>query len=49
MAASGNPAKQLGISDFTGTLSVGMDADIAVLRSDRLSVQASYLRGKKIY
>ncbi len=49
MAASGNPAKQLGISGFTGTLAVGMDADIAVLRSDLLSVQATYLRGKKIY
>lgn len=49
MTASGNPAKQLGISGFTGSLAVGMDADIAVLRSDRLSVQASYLQGKKIY
>ncbi len=48
-AASGNPAKQLGLSGVTGALCPGMDADIAVLEPDRLTVRETYLQGKKIF
>ena len=49
MAASGNPAKQLGIDHFTGSLQKGKNADIAVIAPDCLTVQATYIQGRKVF
>ena len=49
MAASGNPAKQLGIDHFTGSLQKGMNADIVVIAPDCLTVQATYIQGRKVF
>lgn len=46
---SANPAKQLGLVDRTGELREGLSADIAVLAPDRLTVQQTYLEGRRIF
>ena len=43
-----NPAELLGISATKGSLAVGTDADI-VLLSDALEVQATFVRGERVY
>jgi N-acetylglucosamine-6-phosphate deacetylase len=43
-AASGNPARVLGVADRTGSIAAGLDADLVVLADD-LSVQRVMRRG----
>ena len=46
---SGNAARYLGIDSFTGSLQKGLNADIAVLGSDMLTVKKTILNGDVIY
>lgn len=49
LALSANPAKQLKISHMTGTLETGKNADITVIAPDRLTVEATFINGEKVY
>jgi N-acetylglucosamine-6-phosphate deacetylase len=44
-----NPARALGLQARKGSLSTGKDADIAVLDPGSLAVQATYVRGTKVF
>lgn len=46
--ASGNPAKVLGISDKTGSISVGKHADLLIV-SPSLELQQVYIQGRQVH
>lgn len=46
--ASVNPAKQLGIFERKGSISIGKDADIVILNED-MEVEMTYCRGKRAF
>ena len=46
--ASGNAAKQLGISDRTGSITAGKQADL-VLTDAKLNVQQTWVQGRSVY
>lgn len=46
--ASGNPAKLLGISDKTGSISVGKHADLLIV-SPSLELQQVYIQGRQVH
>lgn len=49
LSLSANPAKQLKIDHSTGSLQKGKDADIVVVAPDCLTVQATYIQGRKVF
>lgn len=49
LTLSFNPAKQLKIDHLTGSLQKGKDADIVVIAPDYLTVQATYIQGRKVF
>lgn len=46
---SANPAKILKLQDKTGKLQEGLDADIAVLAPDKLTVKRTVLKGREVF
>ena len=49
LTLSVNPSKQLKINQWTGSLQKGKNADIVVIAPDYLTVQETYVRGKKLF
>jgi alpha-D-ribose 1-methylphosphonate 5-triphosphate diphosphatase len=48
---SGNPASALGLSDMTGSIREGLDADLIVVRNDKEvpRIQKTYVAGREAY
>ncbi|SFE23215.1 N-acetylglucosamine-6-phosphate deacetylase [Paenibacillus catalpae] len=47
--ASGNPARQLGISEHTGSIAAGKRADLVLAEPDFGKVNATWVNGRQVY
>jgi N-acetylglucosamine-6-phosphate deacetylase len=47
--ASGNPARQLGLFEYTGSIAVGKRADLVLAEPDFSKVRSTWVNGRQVY